>query len=184
MLGDEVGLRQAIMKLLDKTTALFDRTVTILAIAGAVCLAAIMFVVDYGVVARLVGYPQKWVIEIGQYLLLYFTFLTATWILRMDGHVRVPIVISRLSLKTQQLLKSITYLISAAICVILVWRSTLITWEYFQSGYEFETQIHMPAGPLVAIIAIGSLFLFIQFLRISHGSFRDWRAPRDQAQKS
>lgn len=41
--------------------------------------------------------PQIWVMEFSEYALLYITFLSTSWLLRIDGHVSVDMLTNALS---------------------------------------------------------------------------------------
>ncbi len=166
------------MKLLTKVTAIFNRTVDLLAVLAAVTLIFMMLIVIAQVVLRPLGQPLMWVLEVAGYGVLYVTFLGTAWVLKKEGHVKMDIVLTRLSPRTQSLMTIITSIIAAIICFILAWYGVKVTWEYFKEGHYFESILFTPKWLILLIIPIGSFLLFIQFLRRAYGYLRIWKGAQ------
>ena len=120
--------------------------------------------------------PLLWVVEVTGLTLLYITFLVAAWVLRREQHVKMDMVLSRLSPRTQAILNIITSTLSAVIFLAITWYGAWATWEHFKAGYYTSTTMEIPYVYVLIIIPIGSLLLFIQFLRRIHGHIRSFRA--------
>ena len=157
------------MKSLTKIANIFDRIINGGAFVAAVLLVLIMFVISFDVVTRYSGNPQRWTIEIIEYTLLYITFLGTAWLLKREGHVRIDLLTNSLSSKTQALLGILSSVIGILISSILIIYGSQITWEYLVEGHYQSTILKLPSAPFYAIIPIGSLLLFIQFLRSTYG---------------
>ena len=165
------------MKLLRKVTTIFDRIINVLAVLAGIILIYIMLSVCTEVLVRYLGHQTRWVIEIATYGLLFMTFLVAAWLLRKEGHVRMELVLSRFSPRTQTIINTITSILGTVTCFIITWYSVLSTWEHFQKGWLMSTLLEPPAYPILAIIPVGSFFLSIQFIRRTYGYLKEWRAP-------
>ena len=158
------------MKLLGKTSAIFDSTIGIFAIFAAVLLAFIMLSVCTEVVTRyFLGRPLIWVIEVTEFVLVWITFLGAAWVLKREAHVVMDIVLVRLEPRTQALVNIITSVIGVAICLVLTGYGAFVTWDLYQREQFLPTILRPPSHILFAIIPIGSFLLFIQFLRRTYG---------------
>ncbi|MFC2047610.1 TRAP transporter small permease subunit, partial [Chloroflexota bacterium] len=97
------------MKFFKKVTTIYDRIVSSLSILGAILIIIAMLIVAIEVVMRyLLHHPQVWVVETTEYILVWFTFLGAAWILKKEGHVKVEIITARLSPRVQAVLGIIT----------------------------------------------------------------------------
>jgi len=156
----------ASMNLLTKVTNIFDRTIQVATLLAGILLIFLMLSVSADVVLRyFLGRPIGWVKEVAEYILLYIPFLVAAWVLRREGHVKMDLVLSRFSPKTQSMVNAITSLISAIICFLLTWFGVKATWYFFQVGYVTPTVLRVPKFIIIAIIFVGSFLLFIQFLR-------------------
>lgn len=164
------------MKLLAKVTKIYDRTINITTLLAGILLIFLMLSVGLEVTLRyFFGRPTSWVVEIAGYILLYIPFLVAAWVLKREGHVKMDLVLNQLSPKTQSLVNAITSVIGAIICFVLTWFG--IKAALYFIGYQTPTILMLPKSIIIAIIPVGSLLLFIQFLRRTYSYLGGWRAP-------
>ncbi len=161
--------------------AVFDRTIDSLAYLADVLIICLMLAVGVGIVMRLIGIPVLGLFEITEYSLLFITFLGAAWLLKKEGHVKMDILLSRLSAKDQALMNIITSIVGAIICLAVVWYGVRVTWESFQTGYFTVSYLKILRAPILAVIPVGGCLLFVQFLRRTYGFLESWRLSRDQA---
>lgn len=153
-------------KVSKKAVSALDRIMDLLAGAAGVLLILIMLLVSYLVVMRYtLGRPPGWVVEICQYMILALTFLAAPWLLRLEGHVRVDIVLAFLSVKTNILLSLVTSIAGLLISLILAFYGALSTWQHLTEGITVIEILRIPKAPLLAFIPIGFFLLSMQFLR-------------------
>jgi TRAP-type C4-dicarboxylate transport system permease small subunit len=103
-------------------------------------------------------------------------FLTVSLTLKREGHVKMDLVLTRLRPGTQSILNIITSVIGIFICLVLTWYGTVVTWDYFQTGYYIGTMLMPPKAPIMLIIPVGSFLLLIQFLRRAYSYLESWRA--------
>jgi len=154
------------VKLLKKIIKIHGRTVEIATFFAGILLFFLMLSVGLEVVLRyFFNRPTIWVAEVSGYILLYITFLVAAWVLRREGHVKMDLVISRLSPKTQSLINAITSVVGAIIFLLLTWYGVKATWYLFQVHDLTATLMRVPKFIIVAIIPVGSFLFFTQFLR-------------------
>ena len=173
------------MRLVRKLSNFFDRVLVVMTILAGILLIFSLLSINMEVASRyFLGRPMGWVTEISEYTLLYITFLAAAWVLKREGHVRMDIVLDRLSPRTQSMLNVFTSGMSAIVCFILSWYGVKVTWELFQTAYFTPTILELPKFIIVAIIFIGSILLLIQFLRRTCGYLSSWRALRDKERGS
>ena len=166
------------MKALAKSTAFFDRLIEVLAAVAAVLCIGLMVIVCIGVGMRyLFNQPIAGIAEISEYLLLFITFISAAWILREDGHVRIDIMLELLSPRGKIIANLITSILCALACVILVWFGTKITAEHFTANLRLTTYLMPPSYIILAVIPFAYALLFIQFLRIIRHPFKS-SAPK------
>ena len=145
---------------------IFDRTLNVMTFLAGMLLVFIMLSVFMEVILRsFFNRPQIWVTEVTECLLLYITFLGAAWLLREEGHVKVDVILNRLKPKAVALLGIISSLIGLFVSVALTIYGLGVTWNYFQRGIYTPTALEIPVFAILAIIPIGSLMLFIQFIR-------------------
>jgi len=125
---------------------------------------------------RRIGHPLMWVMEVTEYSLLYITFLGAAWVLHREGHVKMDILVDALNPKMQTLLGIVTSLIGSAMSLYLVLYGAKVTWEYYERGVVECTPLLTPTFLILLIIPLGSIPLFIQFLRRAYHYMRLWKA--------
>ena len=142
----------------------------------------IMLSVTMDVVLRyFFGRPTSWVVEISGYGMLFIPFLVAAWVLKRDNHVKMDLLLNRLSPKTQLLVNTITCFVSALICLLLTWHGMRVALYFFKVGYKTPTVLMLPKSILIAIIFVGFFFLSIQFFISAYGHLRTWRELRSGA---
>lgn len=165
------------MKLLRKVTNIFDGTINLLALLAAVILILVMLVVLYEIAMRyFLNRPTIWVQEYSEFSLLFITFLGTTWLLRREGHVRMDMVLSRLTPRTQIVVNIITSILCAIVFLVVTGYGVEATWEAFIAGARRSSLLRTPTFTVLFIIPIGSSLLFIQFLRRTYGYLRNWRS--------
>lgn len=146
------------------------------AILAASLLIFAMIIVIYEIVTRyFFNRSEVWVTEITEYSLLYITFLGTTWLLKREGHIKLDLLLNRLSSRSQDFINILTSFAGLIICAALVWYGARGTWNQFQSGYYTPTLLEIPTAPITVIIPIGSFFLFIQFIRRTYQYWRSWK---------
>lgn len=170
------------MKFLTKVGTVFDRIIGSLAFVAGILIIFIMLAIGSEIVTRyFLGKPPVGVMDISEIAILYITFLGAAWLLSIEGHVKMDIVLNRLRPRAQSIFNIVTSIVAAIICLILFWFSTEVTWDTFQRGLWEVGIMEIPTFTIVLIIPIGSLMLFIQFLRRAYGYWRRPIAPPAKA---
>ena len=166
------------MKLQRKISAIFDRTIILLAVFAAILFVFMMLAVNFEVVTRYTGHPTKWVIDVTEAILLYIAFLGTAWLLKVEGHVKMDLILNRLKPRTQTALNIVTSIMAAIACLIITRYGVEVTWDHFARGEWLQkTALYVPSGPIIIIVPIGTFLLFIQFLRRTYGYLLIWRAP-------
>ena len=164
------------MKLLSKVGAIFDGIINYLAIFSAALIILCVLAVSGEVLVRAsLGLTTPWVVETTRIALLFITFLGAAWVLKREAHVSMDALITRVKPKTQHLLIIITSIISSVVCMGIVWYSARMTWDYIQTGYMITNGLRFPGAPMIAIIAVGSFLLSLQFIRRAYAYLQSWR---------
>jgi TRAP-type C4-dicarboxylate transport system permease small subunit len=164
-----------------KFNTIFNNTINFAAVIAAVLIFFITIAVLVEIALRyFFNLPQAWVLETVEYCLLYITFLGAAWVLKRDGHVKLDILIIRLKPRNQLIVNIITSVIGALIFLSIAIYGVLVTWDDVVRDLWIASELEPPRAPIIAIIPIGSLLLFAQFLRKTHGQIRSWETSRDK----
>lgn len=109
--------------------------------------------------------PVHWVSELTEYALVYITFLSAVWILKEDGHVRVDFLLKLFPPKVQALLEVFVSFIGLLVSGIICTFGFLVIQDLSKKGLHTETILAVPKAALYAIIPFGFLLLFLQFVK-------------------
>lgn len=145
---------------------IFDRILDVMAIIAGVMSAFIMVLLCYMVIMRyLFSKPPAWVIEICEYLLIYITFLSTTWLLRKNGHVRVDLFLIFFSSTKKKIVQILTSVVGSLACAVLIWYSFAVTLDNYERHILSIHTLSVPKWMLYAIIPIGAFFLAIEFSR-------------------
>lgn len=154
------------MNFFKRLNTFFDKTVDVLAFFSGFLVLFSMLSVSLSVMARyFLGYTTTWVLELNEFALLYITFLSAAWVLRIERHVIMDIVIQRLQLKRQRILNLITSTLCSAVCLCIMWFGVRLVWQHIQAGRMLTEGIRLPSAVVLFVIPFGFLLLSIQFLK-------------------
>jgi len=111
------------------------------------------------------NHPIENATEITEHALLFIAFLSAAWILRKGGHVEVDIIYNQLGPRSRRFLDCLNPLLGAMVCLAFTWFSVQATWLAYERGTVFATTWRLPRAPILAVIPVGSLLLFLEYLR-------------------
>lgn len=145
------------------------RLIDLLSMLGGVGAAASVFMlcllIMVSVIARYVfNRPFLYVDEIASYLLVSLVFLGLAYTLREGGHIRVEMLVDRLSRRARSILGAVTGLIAVVWAFFLFIGVTGLWLRYLKGGVRgygtLQAPLWVPALPLV----IGGAFLLLQVL--------------------
>ena len=154
-----------------------DRVLAILAvIAGVLCLFLMLGISTEVVTRYFFNIPIMGMLEASEMAMLYLTFLSAAWVLKNEGHVSMDLINSHLRPRALGILNTFLSMIGAAIALVLLWYGTEVTIGVFREGTNLPGNLDINKGYELVIIPIGSLLLFIQFLRRAYGFWKKSRS--------
>jgi len=153
-----------------KFIAAFDRVFhqinMVLFYFSAVLLGWLIFMVGADIILRSVfNSPLGWAKEISEYIILALPFLLASWIMESEGHLKMDLLIDKLSPRAQNALNAITYSVGALVVLILCAFSLRVTLEFYHTHHFTATLLRLPKCIFTGIIFLGFAMLFIQLLR-------------------
>jgi TRAP-type C4-dicarboxylate transport system permease small subunit len=166
------------MKVMQGFVRIWDLVVDVIVALAGILLWGQMIVVNIEVCARYVGRPTTWAAEISSLLVLWIPFMVAAWVLRNDGHVKMDLVVERLSASTQAMISIITSLIGIVVMLIVAWAGLMATINSI--GTRTPTMLMLPKAPMIGIIFVGSLMLAIQFVIRASTDFSRWKAKKSE----
>ncbi|MEJ2716579.1 MAG: TRAP transporter small permease [Deltaproteobacteria bacterium] len=161
---------------------IWDRLVDVIVALAGILLWVQMIIVNIEVGARYFGHPTTWVTEISSLLILWIPFMVTAWVLRNEGHVRMDLVVGRLSPSSQAMINFITSLIGVVVMLIVAGAAFVTT--IGSIGYRTPTTLMLPKAPLIAIIFVGSLMFAIQFFIRAVTNLNRWKTGRTEGVRS
>lgn len=169
------------MKLLRVANTFFNSAILCFAILAGALIIFLMLGVSADVVLRyFLNSPIPNMQEIAQQTLLLVTFLSATWILKVEGHTKIDIMLSFLNPKARGIVNVITSILGGIICIVFCWYAIKVTWIDFQRHALVSTELRIPYAAIFLITPIGYFLLFIQFMKRSQAFLRGLRLLQNQ----
>jgi TRAP-type C4-dicarboxylate transport system permease small subunit len=141
----------------------------------------LMVLIIYAVFCRYVlQAPSRWISDfVTSYLLAAMTFLPAGWILTLDGHVRVGVVVDRLQAGRRLVIGVITDILGLFYSAVLVRYGWSLTYRDFTFGVTFPTDVPFPTWPAKGLIFIGGAILCVVFVLRIGGQLRRGSDSKD-----
>jgi C4-dicarboxylate transporter, DctQ subunit len=132
---------------------------------GAALLLFMMFSISYGALTRTFNLPNPiWIVQINEYILVWVCFLATAWVLSVNKHVRVDILMTRFGQRKRTFLLFIQDSASTILCAIFFYLCSLSTWEHLRDKVVDVGSIDVPKGWILVVIPVGFLLLTFQFL--------------------
>lgn len=125
-------------------------------------LLALMAIMLYGAIARGTGQPPIWTDEMAQFLLLGYFMLGGAYALQMGSAVRMDLLYSRWSDRTQALVDILTIGVLIFYLGVLLWGG----WESLQYALDYGERrrgLWRPyMAPIKAVMVLGILMMLLQ----------------------
>jgi TRAP-type C4-dicarboxylate transport system permease small subunit len=158
----------------DKIAAIFDLVIDRIlpAMAGILCILLMLGISTEVVTRYFLKTPILGMLEASEMAMLYIAFLSAAWVLKKEGHVNMDLINSYLSARALGILNTLLSIVGAAIAFVLFWYGAKVTMDSFREGANMPGNMDINMGFQLLIIPVGSLLLFIQFLRRAYGFWK------------
>ncbi|HDM09804.1 MAG: TRAP transporter small permease [Deltaproteobacteria bacterium] len=117
--------------------------------------------------------PIGWVLQISEYILLYIPFLAAGYVLRQEGHIRIDIILNRISRRLQNRINMVTSLVGALVMLILTYYSTYVTYDFYQRGVPTLKYLKIPEFLVIMVIPAGCFVFAVEFVRRAFRLYRE-----------
>jgi len=162
------------MKAQRKLLRTWDRLNQAIMVLAGILLWGQMVIVNIEIVSRYLGRPTTWVAEISSILILWIPFMIGGWVLRKEAHVKMDLLIERLSPRFRALINFVTSLIGVIVMFIVTVAGFLTTLYWI--GNKTPTMLMLPRSPIIGIIFVGSLLFTIQFFIRALENLNQWRS--------
>jgi TRAP-type C4-dicarboxylate transport system permease small subunit len=144
----------------DKFRAFVQKITRILGYLGMFFLIPMMLITSADAVGRdLFSRPVRGAFELNSLVLSVFVLLGLAYAQQMKDHVRVTILTDRLPARLTSAINIFTTLICLLIVGIMSWQGILVAFE----ASSVSDMLRIPQLPFRLLIAVGGLFLFLEF---------------------
>lgn len=146
---------------------LFDLLIDFKAVLGRllIVLMAILVFIDV-ITLQIFDFSLSWIFEVNEHLLLFITFLGATFVLRRNEHIKMDLILNLLNKKQTRVVELVNSLVGMIVSLIMTVTGFMTTMNLYEKNILTEAVLSIPRFLIVMIIPIGFLFLTIQFLRM------------------
>lgn len=148
-----------------KVIKVIDTVIDFSGILASICIFFTCFIVTWGVIARYFQVKVYWVEPVTIYMFIAISFLTISYTMKVNEHVRVDILTSRLPEKVRKILETILM----TICLLLFLFITKISFTMFKSSWDLKTKdlsiIQIPIWIPQSIVVIGWGIFVLSIIR-------------------
>ena len=146
-------------RILDKIIDLF------LGASASICVILAILVSTDVILRKTIHFTWAPLFEITEYAIVWITFLGTVWLLREEKHIRMDVVINRLSPRTQNVLNVVVYLIAAIMMAGMTYFVIRLTVYDFQMTTHLLGFARLIKWPIESIIPISCFLIFLQCIR-------------------
>jgi TRAP-type C4-dicarboxylate transport system permease small subunit len=130
-------------------------------ILAGLILSALMLLNTYAVVSRYMFHrPVDWILDVSEFLMVGAVFLGTAYILQVEGHVRVDLVVHRLPEKIRRGLYLVTTFMILFFTIFLVWKTWELAWDNLYT--RSDSVVRFPLFPGYILVFYGSFLLLLQ----------------------
>lgn len=152
------------MRAVSKTVRIIERINAVAGFATGVIIFAMFVFVTYSVFLRYVLMaPTRWVVDVGEMMLLPLVYLPLAYIQRQGGHVAIDLVANRFHGRGRASLNIVVSLLGLFFAFLIVWQGSLNWWDFYQRG-KLSTIALLPEHPAAFFIPLGGFLFGLQLL--------------------
>ncbi len=127
-------------------------------------LLATMLIIGYNVLMRVVWHPQVWAFDVTLFCAGTTYVVGGAYTLLKNRHVKMDVLYTRLSPRTQAILDLITVPGFVIFCGILLWQGAIRGWESFLMKETYYSAFQPIIWPFRWMIPLGGLLILLQGL--------------------
>jgi TRAP-type mannitol/chloroaromatic compound transport system permease small subunit len=143
---------------------LIQRSTGFLSQVGSFAILVLMVLTVGDVLGRgFLNMPIQGAYELSQLLLAVFVLLGMAYTQQVEGHVRITFLFSRLPLRLQPYLESITTLLTLSLLVVVTWQSWGYIFQSYHSGLVTSV-LRIPVWPFTLLLIVGAGTLCLEFI--------------------
>ncbi|PIP49157.1 MAG: hypothetical protein COX14_00765 [Chloroflexi bacterium CG23_combo_of_CG06-09_8_20_14_all_45_10] len=166
----------------ERLASWLERSCLGLAIVAGVVVLIMTLDISYSIFTRYVlRAPSDILTESSRYMLLVTVFFATAYTLWTEGHVKVELLLIRLSVKVRNLLNLITHSLALVWIAVLTWQTGRMAWMAYKLSWHSDSISHVYLFPIYIWMPIGSLLLFLSCCYKVYGF---WKGCKEQANLS
>ncbi len=116
--------------------------------------------------------PILGVVEISSYLLVLFVFSGMSYTQAVGGHIKIDLFTRNLSQERQRILRIISYGLALPVYALITRQTFIAFLESWEMGEVRWGALPLPIYPIKGVVAVGALFLCIQFVICLYDEFK------------
>ncbi|MDP6510459.1 MAG: TRAP transporter small permease, partial [Dehalococcoidia bacterium] len=141
-----------------------ERINAVAGFATGVIIFAMFVAVIYSVFLRYVlEAPTRWVVDVGEMMLLPLVYLPLAYIQQRGGHVAIDLVANRFHGRSRASLNIAVCLLGMFFAFLIVWQGGLTWWDFYHRG-KLSMIALLPEHPAAFFIPLGGVLFGLQFL--------------------
>lgn len=110
--------------------------------------------------------PLDWVSDLADFSLVYFVFLGSVWLQKKDRHVKLNIIIDRVSRRVQNVLSIVISAVCAIMFLLYAYYGFWITQKHFISGsYTVGSTLEIHDAFWIGIIPVAFFMIALLMIR-------------------
>lgn len=121
------------------------------------------------------GLASSELFEITEFTMLWITFLGAGWVMTRNMHVRVDILVNRLSGTTKRSFVAASAILSSLILLLMTYYALKLTYEDLQAGTTVAGVLRPKKWYIEAIVPAGFFLLFLRSLRSTYDALKNFK---------
>lgn len=138
---------------------------TVFASLSGLILLFVMFSIFVDVFLRyFFNQPSTWITEVSTYLFLYIIFLSTSYALQTELHIKVNFLSPYLPDSYAHWIELLTSLLCIIFAAVLLWQTSIMTWAAFVEKWTTPTMLGVPNALIYVVMVIGSAFLLLTFI--------------------
>jgi len=161
----------------------YDRLIAVLAVLAGAAIAAAFLLIIFDVGVRTAGLRAPAFISAAvEYILLYFTLLSAPYLVRQKSHVVIDALVTRLSGRARWAAEKLVYLICIMTALTFAYIGLDLFVDAVRDGRSEERSIDVPLWIGYAALAPAFSLVAIEFARLLIGRdslYTDRTQPSD-----
>jgi TRAP-type C4-dicarboxylate transport system permease small subunit len=146
---------------------------------GVIAIALITVVVVYDVVARAVGHPTLWALEVSGYLMIAASVLAAGEVMQKGGHFEVRLFLDMIPSSLRSAIDRLVAIVTAVFAVCITGGCLQLVLQTHALGFRSPTLLEVPLVVPQSVLLLGLALLSVAALLRVVAQWRESRAGKE-----